>query len=148
MSAESDGQGAEPSERLRASELRRALEEADAPWRLDDEVGDEARPPEFPLGGELPPDAPPVDQVEPTDFKALLGESPPADPDLARFCIEAGLLDPEVALSAARPPPDEQPRPDDETPPDIEGPSPEEPPTPDDVAPPVFGERAERVEPT
>jgi hypothetical protein len=148
MTREPDGQGAERRERLRASELRRALEEADAPWKLDEDIDDEAAPPEFPLGGELPPDAPPPDRVEPTDFKALLNENPPADPDLARFCVEAGFVDPEVALSATRPPPDERPTPDEETPPDIEGPSPEQPPAADDVAPPVFGERSEKVEPS
>jgi hypothetical protein len=147
MSRDANDEGAESGESLRASELRRALEETGAPWSLDDEMDDEARPPEFPPGGELPPDAPPADQVEPTDFKALLSENPPADPDLARFCIEGGLLDPELALSVERPPVDRRPTPDEETPPDIEGPAPEQPRAPDDVAPPLFGERAEKVEP-
>lgn len=146
MSPGSNKQGGESGQRLRESELRRALEEADAPWRLDEEVGDEAGPPEFSLGGEVPPDAPQVDQVESTDFKALLTENPPADPDLARFCIEVGLVDPTLALSAERPPPDQR-RGLDEGPPDIEPPVPEQPLAPDDLAPPVFGEGAEKVGP-
>jgi hypothetical protein len=147
MSTDADNEGTESSEQLRASELRRALEETGAPWSLEDAVDDEARPPEFPLGGDVPLDAPPADKVEPTDLKAHLRENPPADPDLARFCIEAGLLEPELALSAERPPVDQRPRPDEEAPPDIEGPAGEEPLALDDLAPPLFGERAEKVEP-
>lgn len=146
MSTDSNDQDRESGERLRASELKRALEEADAPWLLDNDIGDEVSPPEFPLGGEVPPDAPKGDQAEPTDFAALLREHPPADPDLARFCIEAGLLDPGAALAAERPPPDQRPRPDEVTP--DNGPRPlDQPPAPDDPAPPVFGERAEWKEP-
>jgi hypothetical protein len=138
--------GSESSEYLRAGQLRHALEEAGAPWSLDDDIGDEFRPPEFPLGGELPSDAPPVDQVAPTDFKTLLRENPPSDPDLARFCIEAGLLDPEVGLSAERSPHDQRLRPAEDLA-DLDRPQREQPLTPDDVAPPVFGERSDRVEP-
>jgi hypothetical protein len=147
MSANFGNNSPESSEHLRASQLRRALEEAGAPWSLDDDIDDEFHPPEFPLGGELPPDAPRVDQVAATDFKALLGENPPGDPDLARFCVEAGLLDPEVALSAERPPYDQRLRPAEDTPPDIESPYSDQPLAPDDVAPPLFGERSDRVEP-
>jgi hypothetical protein len=136
----------ESSEDLRASELRRALEEAGAPWSLEDDVDDEFHPPEFPLGGEPPPDAEPVDEVAPTEFATLLGENPPGNPDLARFCIEAGLLDPEVALSAKRLPHDQRRKPAEDQA-DIDSPQREQPVTPDVVAPPVFGERSDRVEP-
>jgi hypothetical protein len=135
-----------PDRRLTTRELRRALAEAGAPWSLARESDPERPPPRFPLGGEPPPNVPPPDRVEPTDLRALLRESPPGDPDLARACIEAGLLDPGNALSTERRRGDRPPRQVDTTSADAERRAPE-PPAGDDVAPPQFGPRSDRVEP-
>ena len=124
---------------LSAGELRRALQEVGASWSLDPDLDEDARPPAFPLGGEVPPESPRGDEVEPIDFRALLSENPPADPELARVCIDLGLLDPDVAHSVERHRPDREPAPD-QPPSDTEA-------QPDDIAPPVFGERHGRVEP-
>jgi hypothetical protein len=124
---------------LSASELRRALEEAGAPWRLEQDFSEDARPPAFPLGGEVPPDAPGGDEAEPIDFRTLLSGNPPADPELAQACIDAGLLDPDVALSVERHRPGRE-APDQQPPSSPQAES-------DDVAPPVFGERGSGGEP-
>jgi hypothetical protein len=127
-------------------ELRRALEDAGAPWRLDGDFSEDARPPVFPLGGEVPLDAPRGDEVEPIDFRTLLNENPSGDPELAHVCMEARLLDPEVAPSLERygtgrmPTPDRQPTPDGEA---LSRPE----AGPDSTAPPVFGERGREGEP-
>jgi hypothetical protein len=123
---------------LSAGELRRALEASSASWSLDPEVDDDARPPAFPLGGEVPREAPRSDEVEPIDFRALLRENPPADPELARVCLDLGLLGPDDAPSVERHRPNREPASDQ--------PSSAETQT-DDIAPPVFGEGHGRVEP-
>lgn len=60
MSTESND-GGESRERLRASELRRALDKADAPWGLDDGYATKRARRSF-RSGELPPDAPQADR--------------------------------------------------------------------------------------
>jgi hypothetical protein len=134
----------DPNEQyLPASVLRRALEDAGNPWSLDADVNDEASPPEFPLGGDPPPNAPRGDEVERTDFRALLQNNPPADPDLARVCVDAGLLDSQAVPSLQRRPRDQEA--EGRVPDASHGPPPPEA-GPDDTAPPVFSDR--RREPT
>jgi hypothetical protein len=125
---------------LSAGELRQALEEAGGPWALDPDLDEDAPPPTFPLGGEVPVDALHGDEVEPVDFRASLSENPPADPELAQVCIDVGLLDPDVARSVGRRRPDQERAPGQEFSSGTEA-------QPDDVATPVFGERHGRVEP-
>ena len=146
MSDASDDPGAAREPRLTAGKLRRALAESDARWGIDPGIDDEANPPQFPLGGEVPRDAPSPDDAEPTDFKRLLHEHPPADPDLARGCIDAGLLDPDAAPAAARASVDQRAGGGDTT--ATEGRDrASDSADAGDLAPPQFGPRSDTVEP-
>ncbi|MGZ4250419.1 MAG: hypothetical protein ACXVUE_19185 [Solirubrobacteraceae bacterium] len=146
MSDASDDAGTAREPRLTAGELRRALAESDASWSIDPKIDDEASPPQFPLGGEVPPDAPPPDAARPTDFTRFLREHPPADPDLARACIDAGLLDPDAAPAAERVSVDTRTGGSDATAPEPGDRAPDLPAA-TDLAPPQFGPRSDTVEP-
>jgi hypothetical protein len=72
-------------------ELRRLLAELGDPWQVDPNLPDDDPLPDPPRGAE-PPQETAGAQAAPTDLRAMLAETPPANPHLRTRWAEEGLL--------------------------------------------------------